>query len=156
MNRDAVIGCDAVHTDNEWLRLRTASGENRIIPWTTINLAAICGNRERIEFDGLTEQIAAFRETHDSLWILYGGTNIAQVMIEKAGPARQNIQEVFARQLGQRWKGQSMSQRALMRMLMQIRPSGSQGMLKVMLLIVAAMFLLVLLAGLIRYLERSH
>ncbi|MGA3189875.1 MAG: hypothetical protein ABSF22_22440 [Bryobacteraceae bacterium] len=110
MNSDAVIGCDAVDAGKEWLRLTTVSGAVRTIPWSAVRLA---GMGERVEgqvtMQGVTDRVAPYRATHDSLWIVYGDGDFAQVMLEKASPKRGAIVSTFAQQLNTRWRGDDLS-----------------------------------------------
>src|SRR5438132_2476468 len=46
MFMDAVIGCDAVDAEVGWLRLRTATGAMRTIPWSAVKIAGMGGNHE--------------------------------------------------------------------------------------------------------------
>jgi len=88
MNSDAVIGCDAVDAGAEWLRLKTASGATRSIPWNAIKFAGMGENMHaHITIKGLTEKVAPFLATHDSLWIVYADGGFALVMLEKTAPS---------------------------------------------------------------------
>jgi hypothetical protein len=110
MNTDAVIGCDAVNAGPEWLRLRTAAGAVRTIPWNAIKLAGMgAGLEGNVTIKGVTEKVAGLHATHDSLWIVYAEGGFAQAMIEKASPKRDAILETFARQLDTRWKGDQLT-----------------------------------------------
>ena len=105
MNSDAVIGCDAVEAGSEWLRLKTASGAVRTIPWSAIRLAGMNEKLEgHITIERVTEKVAPFRATHDSLWIAYADDSFAQVMIEKTSPKRDALLKAFAEHLGDRWR----------------------------------------------------
>ncbi|MGA3206116.1 MAG: hypothetical protein ABSF12_26780 [Bryobacteraceae bacterium] len=110
MNTDAVIGCDAVDAGADWLRLRTAAGAVRTIPWSAVKLAGMgAGLEANITIRGVTEKVAGLHATHDSLWIVYAEGGFAQAMIEKASPKREAILETFARQLDTRWKGDQLT-----------------------------------------------
>ena len=106
MNTDAVVGCDAIEASTEWLRLRTTSGMVRTIPWSSIQFAGIGGNfAGSLTIGQVTEKVAPFFATHDSLWIVYGEHGLAQAMMEKDSPKRQPILDKFAQQLDDRWRG---------------------------------------------------
>jgi hypothetical protein len=115
MNSDAVIGCDAVDAGSEWLRLKTATGASRTIPWSAIRLAGMgAGLEGHVTIKGVTEKVAPFRATHDSLWIAHADGGLAQVMIEKTSPKREALLAVFAERLGDRWKGDELTASDLM------------------------------------------
>lgn len=118
MAMDAVIGCEGVDAGPEWLRLRTAAGAVRTIPWSAIQLAGMGGNHEGgVTISGVTEKVAPYFPTHDSLWIIYGD-GMVQAMIDKAGAKRDAIIGTFARQLGSRWHGDQLAPMELSRALM--------------------------------------
>jgi hypothetical protein len=147
MNMDAVIGCDAVVASGGWLRLHTAGGAVRTIPWSTIKIAGMGGNHaEDVEIQGVTEKVARFFATHDSLWIAYAKGDFAQVMIEQSSPKRDAILATFAQQLDTRWKGDQLDQEELMDGLFQMPASVSKGRPRMMLLMIAVAVLIVLLA----------
>jgi hypothetical protein len=151
MNMDAVIGCDAVDASGGWLRLHTAAGPVRTIPWSTIKIAGMGGNHpEDVEIEGVTEKVTRFFATHDSLWIVYGEGDFAQVMIEKSSPKRDTIRATFAQQLDTRWKGDQLDQEELMDGLFKMPASASKKGMPLMVLIVIAMFVVVLLAAVVR------
>jgi hypothetical protein len=111
MNTDAVIGCDAVDTGAEGLRLKTATGTTRTIPWSAIKLAGMGHKLEgHVTVQGVTERVAPFLATHDSLWIVYAEGGFAQVMIERTSPKRDAILTAFAQHLGDRWCGDKLQE----------------------------------------------
>jgi len=115
MNSDAVIGCDAVDAGTEWLRLTTATGAVRTIPWSAIRVAGMgAGLEEHVTIQGVTEKVAPFRATHDSLWIIYTDGAMAQVMLEKTSSKRDSIRAAFAEHLGDRWHGDDLTADQLM------------------------------------------
>lgn len=115
MNSDAVIGCDAVDAGAEWLRLKTATGATRTIPWSAIKVAGMgAGLEGNVTIQGVTEKVAPFLATHDSLWIIYTDGAMAQVMLEKANPKRETIRDAFAQHLGDRWHGDDLTVDELM------------------------------------------
>jgi hypothetical protein len=115
MNSDAVIGCDAVDVGTEWLRLTTATGAVRTIPWSAIRVAGMgAGLEGHVTIQGVTEKVAPFRATHDSLWIIYTDGAMAQLMLEKTSPKREAVRDAFAQHLGDRWHGDDLSADQLM------------------------------------------
>jgi hypothetical protein len=119
MNSDAVIGCDAVDVGAEQLRLKTATGATRTIPWSDIRLAGMgSGIEGHIQIKGVTEKVAPFRATHDALWVAYADGSIAQVMIEKTNPRRDAILAAFERHLGGRWRPDDLTESDLMGTMM--------------------------------------
>ena len=108
MNADAVIGCDAVDAGADWLRLKTAGGAVRTIPWSGVKLAGM-GIQGEVTINGVTEKTAPFVATHDSLWIVYPDSGFAQVMIEKTNPKRSAILDAFAQRLETRWRGDQLT-----------------------------------------------
>ena len=124
MKADAVIGCEAVDAGTEWLRLTTATGATRTIPWSAIRLAGMGAKLEgHVTIQGVTENVAPFVATHDSLWIAYGEDDFAQVMIEKTvleqpGARRVMILAAFAQHLGERWQGDELTGSDLMGAMM--------------------------------------
>ncbi len=125
MNTDAVIGCDAVDAGAQWLRLTTAAGAVRTLPWSAVKLAGMgAGLEQNITIQRMTEKVAPFLATHDSLWIVYAEGGLAQVMIQKVSPRRDAILAAFAGQLGTRWKSDLTSSEltnAMFRMPAQVR-----------------------------------
>ncbi len=149
MNMDAVIGCDAVDAGNAWLRLTTAMGAVRTIPWETVKIAGMGGNHEgHVTIQGVTERVTPYFATHDSLWIVSTDGSFAQVMLEKASPKRDAILAAFARQLGDRWKGDQLNQSELMEMMFQIPISSGLGIPKIVIFMIAG-FLFILLAAVV-------
>jgi hypothetical protein len=119
MKTDAVIGCDAVDTGSEWLRLKTVGGATRTIPWSAVSFAGMNARLEgHIDIQGLTEKVAPFLATHDSLWIVYADGGFVQVMIEKVSPKRDPLLMAFAQHLGDRWQGDELQESDLMGALM--------------------------------------
>src|SRR5665213_2102924 len=106
MSSDAVIGCDAVDAAPEWLRLTTATGATRTIHWSAIRLAGMGeGIEGHVTMEGVTQKVAPYYPTHDSLWIVYTGDGFAQVMLEKASPKCGALLAAFGKHLGDRWQG---------------------------------------------------
>jgi hypothetical protein len=119
MNSDAVIGCDAVDAGTEWLRLTTASGALRTIPWSAVRLAGMGSSLEgHVTIEAVTEKVAPFLATHDSLWIVYADGGFAQVMIEKVSPKRDPILAAFAQHLHGRWRADELTASELMGAMM--------------------------------------
>jgi hypothetical protein len=151
MNTDAVIGCDAIDAGDAWLRLRTASGAVRTIPWAAVKIAGMGGNHQgNIQIQGVTEKVTPYFATHDSLWIVYAEGGFAQAMIEKAGDKRDTILAAFARQLGDRWLGDRFTAGNLTAAMFQMPLAAAKGMPKmitIMIVMVAAMILLTIVAG---------
>jgi hypothetical protein len=115
MKADAVIGGDAVDAGSEWLRLKTATGATRTIPWSAIKVAGMgAGLEGHVTIQGVTEKVAPFRATHDSLWVIYTDGAMAQVMLEKASPKREAIRAAFAQHLGERWHSDDLTSSELM------------------------------------------
>jgi hypothetical protein len=115
MNSDAVIGCDAVETGPEWVRLKTLSGPTRTIPWTAIKVAGLGNTLEgHVTIQRVTDKLAPYRATHDALWIVYSDGGLAEVMIEKASPRRDAILSAFDKHLGGCWKGDQLTESELM------------------------------------------
>jgi hypothetical protein len=147
MHMDAVIGCDAVDTSGGWLRLHTAGGAVRTIPWTSIKIAGMGGNHaDEITIEGVTETVTPFFATHDSLWIAYAAGDFAQVMIEKSSPKRDAILATFAQQLETRWKGDQLGQQELMEGLFKIPLSAAKEIPKLTLVMIALAVLMALIA----------
>ncbi len=112
---DAVIGCAAVDPSASWLRLHTAAGALRTIPWSAIRIAGLGGNHGYLyTCEGVTETTKPYFKTHDSLWIVYADGGFAQVMLETADPKRDAILASFAQQLGERWRGDQLTLTELM------------------------------------------
>jgi len=114
MNSDAVIGCDAVDAGSEWLRLKTVAGLTRTIPWSAIRLAGMGSELNgHVTIEGVTEKVAPFLPTHDSLWIVYAENGFAQVMIEKGTSAKRSaILAAFAKNLDERCRTMSLPHRS--------------------------------------------
>ena len=141
MNTDAVIGCDAVDASPEWLRLKTATGATRTIPWSAIKLAGMGHELEgHVTIQGVTENVAPFLATHDSLWIVYAEGGFAQVMIEKISPKRDALLAAFAQHLGDRWQGDELQGSDLMGAMMIPAKVRFPKMLIVMLAVMAITF----------------
>jgi len=157
MNMDAVVGCDSVDAGAEWLRLRTVAGPVRTIPWSAIKIAGMGGNHEgNMEIQGVTEKVTPFFATHDSLWIVYAEGGIAQVMLEKASPKRDEILATFADQLRIGWRGDELTSSELTDALFQM-PVASPARIRKMFIFMAAGLLLVVLAAVVALvLVRAH
>jgi hypothetical protein len=157
MNIDAVIGCDSVDASNDWLRLRTASGAVRTVPWSAIKIAGMGGNHEgHMQIQGATEKVEPYFATHDSLWIVYAEGGIAQVMIEKVSPKRDAILATFAQRLGIGWRGHEFSSGELTSALFQMPVSLRKGLPKIVTIMMAVMAILVLAAIVAGYLASRH
>jgi hypothetical protein len=150
MNTDAVIGCDAIDAGPQWLRLTTAGGAVRMVPWDGVKLAGMV--EAHIKIHGLTERVAPLLRTHDSLWVAYPEGGLAQVMIEKENPKRTAILEMFAAQLGERWKGDQLSDQDVIGVLM---PS-SVAMPRLVIALMIAVGLAFFLALAVLFLVRSR
>jgi hypothetical protein len=111
MHTDAVIGCDSVETGAEAVRLKTATGEDRAIRWDTIKFA---GTGHRLEahvaIKAIAEKVAPLLATHDSLWVVYGDDGFARLMLEKTNPKRGAILDAFEAHLGDRWRGDALTE----------------------------------------------
>jgi hypothetical protein len=157
MHMDAVIGCDAVDAGAEWLRLKTAAGAVRTIPWSTIKIAGMGGNHDgNMEIQGVTEKATPFFGTHDSLWIVCTDGGIAQVMIEKASPKREAILDAFAKYLGIGWRGDELTTSELTNALFQMPVSASKGLPKIVSVMMAVMAFLILAAIVVGYLVHRN
>jgi|HubBroStandDraft_1064217.scaffolds.fasta_scaffold565190_2 hypothetical protein len=153
MNTDAVIGCDAVDAGDAWLRLKTASGVVRTIPWTSIKMAGMGGNHEgEITIGGVTEKTAPYYRTHNSLWVIYAEGGVAQIMLEKSSPKRDAIIAGFAKQLGDNWLGDRLSGSNLMGAMFTL-PKKMSGLIPKLVTITFAIMLgLILIAVIAGYL----
>jgi hypothetical protein len=145
MKTDAVIGCDAVDAasdaGNAWLRLKTATGATRTIPWSAIKLAGMGHKLEgHVTIQGVTEKVAPLLATHDSLWIVYAEGGFAQVMIEKISPKRDALLAAFTQHLGDRWQGDELQGSDLMGAMMIPAKVRFPKMLIVMLAVMAITF----------------
>lgn len=110
MSWDAVIGCASVDAGPSWLRLHTAEGALRTIPWAAIKVAGMGGNHgDQYTIEGVTEITKPYYNTSDSLWIVYADGGFAQAMLENADPRREAILAVFAQQLDTRWRGDQLT-----------------------------------------------
>jgi hypothetical protein len=157
MNMDAVIGCDSVDAGAEWLRLRTASGAMRTIPWSAIKIAGLGGNHQgTVEIQGVTEKVTPFFVTHDSLWIVYAEGGIAQVMIEKSSPRRDAILATFAERLRIGWRGDELTSSELTDALFQMPVSSPTRIPKLLIFMIAGMLFVVLATIVVVVLGRSH
>jgi len=103
--------------------LKTAAGVLRTVPWDGVRLAGMV--EAHVKIQGLTEKVAPLRATHDSLWVAYAEGGLAQVMLEKENPKRAAIFEMFAAQLGDRWKGDQLSNEEVIRSMMPSAVRGS-------------------------------
>ncbi|HEV1284753.1 MAG TPA: hypothetical protein VNU44_05560 [Bryobacteraceae bacterium] len=157
MNMDAVIGCDSVDAGAEWLRLRTASGAMRTIPWSAIKIAGLGGNHEgTVEIQGVTEKVTPFFVTHDSLWIVYAEGGVAQVMLDKGSPKRDAILATFAEQLRIGWRGDELTSSELTDALFQMPVSSPTRLPKMLIFMIAGMLFAVLATIVVLVLGRSH
>lgn len=157
MNMDAVIGCDAVDAGAEWLRLRTASGAVRTVPWSAIKIAGTGGNHEaNMQIQGVTEKVTPLFPTHDSLWIVHVDGGLAQVMLEKVSPKRDAILATFAKQLGIGWRGDELTTSELTNALFQMPISARKGLPKMVTIMMAVMAALILAAIVAGYLASRH
>ena len=157
MNMDAVIGCDAVDAGAEWLRLRTAGGAVRTIPWSAVKLAGMGGNHEgHLTIGGITEKVTPLFTTHDSLWIVYADGGMAQVMIEKVSPKRDAILAAFAQHLGIGWHGDQLPMTELTEALMAAPVAAMAGTSRMVIFMIAGALFVILSAIVILVLGRSH
>jgi hypothetical protein len=157
MNMDAVIGCDSVDAGAEWLRLRTAGGAMRTIPWSAIKIAGLGGNHEgNVEIQGVTEKVTPFFATHDSLWIVYAEGGLAQVMLDKASPKRDAILTTFAERLRIGWRGDELTSSELTDALFQMPVSSPTRIPKILIFMIAGMLFVVLVTVVVLVLGRSH
>ena len=157
MNTDAVIGCDAVDAGAQWLRLRTASGAVRTVPWSAIKIAGMGGNHEgQMQIQHVTEHVSPFFATHDSLWIVYAEGGFAQAMLEKQHPKRDAILATFAQQLGIGWRGDELTTSELTEALFQMPVSARKGLPKIVAIMMAVMAALMLAAIVAGYLAGRH
>jgi hypothetical protein len=148
MKTDAVIGCDAVDAGPQWLRLTTAGGAVRMVPWDGVKLAGMV--EAHIKIHGLTEKVAPLLRTHDSLWVAYAEGGLAQVMIEKENPKRTAILEMFAAQLGERWKGDRLSDQDVIGVLMPTQVAMPRLVMALMIAVGLAFFLALAVLFLVR------
>jgi hypothetical protein len=148
MNTDAVIGCDAIDAGPQWLRLTTAGGAVRMVPWDGVKLAGMV--EAHIKIHGLTERVAPLLRTHDSLWVAYPEGGLAQVMIEKENPKRTAILEMFAAQLGERWKGDRLTDQDVIGVLMPTQVAMPRLVMALMIAVGLAFFLALAVLFLVR------
>jgi hypothetical protein len=158
MNMDAVIGCDSVDAGADWLRLHTAGGAVRTIPWSAIKLAGMGGNHDgQLTIGGITERVTPFYATHDSLWIVSADGGIAQVMLEKSSPKREAILAAFAQHLGIGWHGDVLDMRELTQALMSVPMGAASGAIRrVVMMVAVTMILIVLAVAALVINSRSH
>jgi hypothetical protein len=157
MNTDAVIGCDAVDAGDQWLRLRTASGAVRTVPWSAIKIAGMGGNHDgHMQIQDVTEKVTPFFPTHDSLWIIFAQGGFAQVMLEKSSPKRDAILAACTKNLGIGWRGDELTTSELTGALFQMPISAGRGMPKVLTIMVIAMAALILVAIVVGYIAGHH
>ena len=157
MNTDAVLGCDAIDAGTAWLRLTTAGGASRTIPWTAIKIAGMGGNHEgHMTIQDVTEKVTPYFPTHDSLWIVYADGGFAQAMIEKTGAKRDAILATFEQQLGERWRGDLFTTDDLTEAMFQMPLSASKGLPKIVMIMMAAMAALILGAIVAGYVASHH
>jgi hypothetical protein len=144
MKWDAVIGCTSVDAGTSWLRLHSANGLQRTIPWTAITIAGLGGNHgDQYTCEGVTETTKPFFPTHDSLWIVYADGGFVQAMIERTDAKRDAILAMFAQQLGPRWRGDQLT----LTELMDVKSSsaGKRPFPKALLIMIAFMLLSMLI-----------
>ncbi|HTB12563.1 MAG TPA: hypothetical protein VK752_13370 [Bryobacteraceae bacterium] len=157
MNTDAVIGCDAVEAGDAWLRLKTAGGAMRTVPWAAIKIAGMGGNHEgHMQISHVTDKVTPFFATHDSLWIVYAEGGLAQVMIEKVSPKRDRILATFAQKLGIAWRGDEFTTSELTGALFQMPLSAGKGIPKITKIVIAVMTILLLAAIAAGFLASRH
>jgi len=157
MNMDAVIGCDSVDAGAEWLRLRTAGGAVRTIPWSAIKIAGMGGNHEgNVEIQGVTEKVTPFFATHESLWIVYAEGGVAQVMLDKESPERDEILAAFAQKLGIGWRGDELTSSELTNALFEMPVRSARGFPRMLILMIAGMLAVIMVAIAVLVLGRSH
>lgn len=109
MQTDAVIGCDAVETGSEAVRLKT-----RTIPWKSVKFAGMGLRLEgHVVVKAIAEKVAPLLGTHDSLWVVYSDDGFARVMLEKTNPKRGAIIDAFEEHLGDRWRGNELTEAEL-------------------------------------------
>ena len=157
MNMDAAIGCDSVDAGAEWLRLRTAGGAVRTIPWSGIKIAGMGGNHEgHVEIQGVTEKVTPFFATHDSLWIVYAEGGFAQTMMEKSSPKRDAILATFTERLGIGWRGEEFTTNELTDALFHIPLAAPTRIPRMLIFTIAGMLFVVLSAVVVLVLGRSH
>ena len=151
MNMDAVIGCAAIDAQNDWLRLHTADGALRTIPWTAVKMAGMGGNHAgHMQIQGVTEKVTPYFATHDSLWIVSGDGALAQAMLEKADPKRAQIFATFEQQLGDRWRGDELKMSELTdEMFKMPLPGKFPKMMIVMIAVAAGMILLAVVLSIV-------
>lgn len=105
MNSDAVIGCDSVEAGKDDLRLKTSTGAPRVIPWNKVKIAGMGDALERqVPLQGVAPIVTPYFASHDSVIIVYGDGDFAQVMIEKSSPKRRWVLSTLAEHLGDRWE----------------------------------------------------
>jgi hypothetical protein len=156
MNLDAVIGCDAVDAEEGWLRLRPSSAV-RTIPWTTVKIAGLGGNHDgHVTIQGITERVAPYFATHDSLWIVYAEGGFAQVMIEKEHPKREAILAAFEHQLGDRWHGDRLDRNELMEAMVHMPIAAASGLPRLLTLILIGVAFIIMLAMAVAYFSRHQ
>jgi hypothetical protein len=147
MHMDAVIGCDAVDAGAEWLRLKTAAGAVRTVPWSAIKIAGTGGNHAgHMQIQDVTERVSPYFDTHESLWIVYAEGGFAQIMLEKASPKREAILAECGQRLGIGWRGDEFTSRELTDALFQMPVSTGKGIPKIITIMIAAMAALIIVA----------
>jgi hypothetical protein len=156
MNMDAVVGCDAVDAGAAWLRLTTMAGPVRTIPWSSVKIAGMGGNHEgHVTIQGVTEKVSPYFATHDSLWLVTADGDLAQVMLEKSNPKREEIISAFSRNVPLAWRGNELTSGELTDQLFQIPMKSTFKMRKSMLVIMIVGLLLVLLLIALPFFRRS-
>jgi hypothetical protein len=139
------------------LRLTTAAGAVRTIPWSAIKIAGMGGNHEgHMTIQGVTDKVTPYFPTHDSLWIVYAEGGFAQAMIDKAGAKRDAILASFAQQLGERWRGDRFTPDDLTVAMFEMPISASKGLPKIVTIMMAVMAALIILAIVAGYAASRH
>lgn len=157
MNMDAVIGCDSIDAGPEWLRLRTAAGAVRTVPWSAIKIAGMGGNHDgNVQIEGVTEKVTPFFATHDSLWIVYAEGGFAQAVIEKSSPKRDEILAAFKQRLGIGWRGDELTSKELTDALFQMPLAAPTRIPRMLIYMIGLMLFVVLAAVVVLVLGRSH
>lgn len=154
MHMDAVIGCDAVDAGPEWLRLNTAAGAVRTMPWSAIKIAGTGGNHAgHMQIQDVTDKVSPYFDTHESLWIVYAEGGFAQIMLEKASPKREEILATCAQRLGIGWRGEDFTTNELTDALFQMPIASSKATTKVVVIMAVVSALLILTAIIVGYVK---
>lgn len=114
MTTDAVIGSDAVVVGAEAVRFTTSDGAIRTVPWKSIKTAGMSSKLEgHVTDQAVAQKIGPYLGTHDSLWMFYSEGGFARVMLEKSNARSNGIETAFAQHLGDRWRGDSLTEEDL-------------------------------------------